>query len=400
MEIKPPGHEFKSSLGQSPGRSTVALETIFYNDYAPIYYPLINFSSLLKAHIDIGPSEEQLEEEEEDETSQYGQNVSKLVAACSNVGFMYLSNSSVSAISCAHLRVPTFYNLTELFLGDINGHGWALLPHLLESAPNLEILAFMEGFSEYTGCYAKFQNSLQHCVPTCVSSRIRDIFFEEFNGEGDEFDLVEYFLKTGQVMTKMEFSFSSSLPLEKQYSTWTKLLLMQKGTKTCRVEFRKEVTVNVVTFCLLELFLGDINGHGWALLPHLLESAPNLEILAFMEGFSEYTGCYAKFQNSLQHCVPTCVSSRIRDIFFEEFNGEGDEFDLVEYFLKTGQVMTKMEFSFSSSLPLEKQYSTWTKLLLMQKGTKTCRVEFRKEVTVNVVTFCLLGDENESQPRD
>ncbi|XP_028124188.1 uncharacterized protein LOC114321218 [Camellia sinensis] len=119
-----------------------------------------------------------------------------------------------------------------------------------------------------------------------------------------------------------------------------------------------------------------------------------------MEGFSEYTGCYAKFQNSLQHCVPTCVSSRIRDIFFEEFNGEGDEFDLVEYFLKTGQVMTKMEFSFSSSLPLEKQYSTWTKLLLMQKGTKTCRVEFRKEVTVNVVTFCLLGDENESQPRD
>ncbi|KAF5948811.1 hypothetical protein HYC85_014768 [Camellia sinensis] len=75
---------------------TPALETIFYNDYAPIYYPLINFSSLLKAHIDIGPSEEQLEEEEEDETSQYGQNVSKLVAACSNVGFMYLSNSSVS----------------------------------------------------------------------------------------------------------------------------------------------------------------------------------------------------------------------------------------------------------------------------------------------------------------
>ncbi|CAL5341764.1 unnamed protein product [Camellia sinensis] len=202
---------------------TPALETIFYNDYAPIYYPLINFSSLLKAHIDIGPSEEQLEEEEEDETSQYGQNVSKLVAACSNVGFMYLSNSS--AISCAHLRVPTFYNLTELFLGDINGHGWALLPHLLESAPNLEILAFMEGFSEYTGCYAKFQNSLQHCVPTCVSSRIRDIFFEEFNGEGDEFDLVEYFLKTGQ------------------------------GTKTCRVEFREEVTVNVVTFCLL----GDEN---------------------------------------------------------------------------------------------------------------------------------------------
>ncbi|CAL5405641.1 unnamed protein product [Camellia sinensis] len=234
---------------------TPALETIFYNDYAPIYYPLINFSSLLKAHIDIGHSEEQLEEKEEDETSQYGQNVSELVAACSNVGFMYLSNSSVSAISCARFRVPTFYNLTELFLGDLNGHGWALLPHLLESAPNLEILAFMEGFSEYTGCYAKFQNSLQHCVPTCVSSRIHDIFFEEFNGEGDEFDLVEYFLKTGQVMTKMEFSFSSSLPLEKQYSTWTKLLLMQKGTKTCRVEFRKEVTVNVVTFCLL----GDEN---------------------------------------------------------------------------------------------------------------------------------------------
>ncbi|KAL7197469.1 hypothetical protein ACSBR2_020083 [Camellia fascicularis] len=76
---------------------TPSLKTIFYNDYAPIYYPLINFSSLLKAHIDIGPSKEQLEAEEEDETSKYGQNVSKLVAACSNVDFMYLSNSSVSA---------------------------------------------------------------------------------------------------------------------------------------------------------------------------------------------------------------------------------------------------------------------------------------------------------------
>ncbi|XP_028124361.1 F-box/LRR-repeat protein At4g14103-like [Camellia sinensis] len=225
---------------------TPALETIFYNDYASIYYPLINFSSLLKAYIDIGPSKEQLEEEEEDETSQYGQNVSKLVTTCSNVDFLYLSNSSVSAISCACLRVPTFYNLIELKLGDLNGHGWALLPHLLESAPILAILAFMEGAMQN---FRSLYNIV--CVPTCVSSRIHDIFFEEFNGEGDEFDLVKYFLKTAQVVTEMEFSFSSSLPLEKQYNTWTKLILMQKGTKTCRVEFTKEVTVNVVTFCLL-----------------------------------------------------------------------------------------------------------------------------------------------------
>ncbi|CAL5402809.1 unnamed protein product [Camellia sinensis] len=218
---------------------TPALETIFYNDYAPIYYPLINFSSLLKAHIDIGPSKEQLEEEEEDETSQYGQNVSKLVTACSNVDFLYLSNSSISV---------------KLKLGDLNGHGWALLPHLLESAPNLEILAFMEvlGFLSIQGAMQNFRTLYNIvCVPTCVSSRIHDIFFEEFNGEGDEFDLVKYFLKTAQVMSKMEFSFSSSLPLEKQYNTWTKLILMQKGTKTCRVEFTKEVTINVVTFCLL-----------------------------------------------------------------------------------------------------------------------------------------------------
>ncbi|KAL7225299.1 hypothetical protein ACSBR1_020642 [Camellia fascicularis] len=229
----------------------LSLDGVKFEEIEVLRISSSTISSLLKAHIDIGPSKEQLEAEEEDETSQYGQNVSKLVAACSNVDFMYLSNSSVSAISCARLRVPTFYNLIELKLGDLNGHGWAYLPHLLKSAPNLEILAFME----YTGCYAKFQNSLQHCVPTYVSSRIRDIFFEEFTGEGDEFDLVEYFLKTAQVMTKMEFSFSSSLPLEKQYNTWTKLILMQKGTKTCRVEFTKEVIVNVVTFCLL----GDEN---------------------------------------------------------------------------------------------------------------------------------------------
>lgn len=39
--------------------------------------------------------------------------------------------------------MPIFHNLTELKLGDLNVHGWESLPHLLESAPNLETLVFL-----------------------------------------------------------------------------------------------------------------------------------------------------------------------------------------------------------------------------------------------------------------
>ncbi|KAL6999342.1 hypothetical protein U1Q18_000502 [Sarracenia purpurea var. burkii] len=158
----------------------------------------------------------------------------------------------MQAINCSHCQLPTFQNLTELKLGDLNIHGWELLPHLLESAPNLEILVVMGGISEHRGCYERFQSRLLNHAPKCFSLHFRSIYFEEFNGEEDEFDLVKYFLTTAEVLKKMEFSFRSSLPLERQFCIWMKLLSLKRFSTNCQIEFTYQVKLNIVEFCLMD----------------------------------------------------------------------------------------------------------------------------------------------------
>ncbi|KAI8552786.1 hypothetical protein RHMOL_Rhmol06G0295000 [Rhododendron molle] len=166
--------------------------------------------------------------------------------------------------------MPTFRNLTELKPGDLNIHGWEFLPHLLESAPNLEALVYMRvfvtnfvvsfvthtyhfavaltrdsfsprGSVEHEGCFAKFESSIPNCVPKCLSLHLRRIYFAEFNGEQDELELVSYFLTTAEVLREVKFRFCSSLPIEKQYGTWSKLSSLQRCSKSkyCTIHFEK-----------------------------------------------------------------------------------------------------------------------------------------------------------------
>ncbi|KAG5546440.1 hypothetical protein RHGRI_018577 [Rhododendron griersonianum] len=137
----------------------------------------MNLNSLLRAYIDVGPYVV--------ENADYDPN-------------------AIHRPSCA---MPTFQNLTELKLGDLNIHGWEFLPHLLESAPDLEALVFMRGIVEHEGCFAKFESSILNCVPKCLSLHLRRMYFEEFNGEQDELELVSYFLTTAEVLREVEFSF-------------------------------------------------------------------------------------------------------------------------------------------------------------------------------------------------
>ncbi|XP_057507257.1 F-box/LRR-repeat protein At4g14103-like [Actinidia eriantha] len=229
---------------------TPSLEFLYYDDHVAELYTVSNLSSLQTAHIDIGTSDQQVEDADDEDLTQYDQNVVDLVTACCNVDFLYLSRSSVSSIYWSSCPVPTFHNLTELSLGDLNIPGWELLPRFLESAPNLKILFFMGGFCEFRKCYAKFQSALPDCVPACLSLHLQRICFEEFNGEEDEFNLVEYFLKTAVVLRKMKFSFRSSLPPEKQFCSWSKLLSLQRFSSTCQIEFANAVKKTVVYFCL------------------------------------------------------------------------------------------------------------------------------------------------------
>ncbi|KAH7861178.1 hypothetical protein Vadar_022661 [Vaccinium darrowii] len=224
---------------------TPKLEILIYDDAVVMSYLEMNLNSLFGAHIDVGPSDYQVEKADDEDFLQHQQSVGELVAACCNVVFLYLSNITVTAIYCSSYALPTFRNLTKLKLGDLSTRGWKFLPHLLESAPNLEVLIFYEGFMEHKGCFKKFESSMPNCVPTCLSLRLRSIYFEEFNGEQDELELVSYFLETAEVLREMEFSFCSSLPIEKQYSTWSKLESFEgcSKSKNCKIHFANELVM-------------------------------------------------------------------------------------------------------------------------------------------------------------
>ncbi|KAG5546438.1 hypothetical protein RHGRI_018575 [Rhododendron griersonianum] len=168
---------------------TPLLEVLIYDDHVASSYLGMNLNSLLIAYIDVGPSDYMVEYIDDEAFQWYVQNVAELVAACCNVGLLYLSNLC-RGLTC-DFHSP-------------------------------------QGFTEHKGCFTKFESSISNSVPMCLSPHLRSIYFEEFNGEQDELELVFYFLKTAEVLREMKFSFCSSLPIEKQHITWSKI--------TCKVE--------------------------------------------------------------------------------------------------------------------------------------------------------------------
>ncbi|KAF7141831.1 hypothetical protein RHSIM_Rhsim06G0214900 [Rhododendron simsii] len=62
----------------------------------------------------------------------------------------------------------------------------------------------MRGFMEHEGCFAKFESSIPNCVPKFLSLHLRRIYFEEFNGEQDELELVSYFLTAAEVLRETD----------------------------------------------------------------------------------------------------------------------------------------------------------------------------------------------------
>ncbi|KAL6999341.1 hypothetical protein U1Q18_000501 [Sarracenia purpurea var. burkii] len=76
------GESFERILAGCPVLEDLSLDTCEFED--------------IEAHIDVGPSEKQLEEEEVEIISHYDENVAELVMACTNVDFLYLSKASVS----------------------------------------------------------------------------------------------------------------------------------------------------------------------------------------------------------------------------------------------------------------------------------------------------------------
>ncbi|KAG8379538.1 hypothetical protein BUALT_Bualt07G0099400 [Buddleja alternifolia] len=212
------------------------LEVLIYNDCTAAEYHLRKFKSLLAVTIDVGPSTEQLEKEEEyfddDGVSNLDSGVADIFTACSSTVRLYLATCAIEALQRAHVQVPAFQNLTFLALGGMTILGWKLLACLLSSAPNLESLQFEEGFHEYEGGFASFE-SLLPALPICLESKLKKIDLWVFKGEEDEMKLIGYFLKNGKVLEQLHVH---CLPYE-DITTLLRLFMFPRLSKTCQVLF-------------------------------------------------------------------------------------------------------------------------------------------------------------------
>ncbi|KAF5948810.1 hypothetical protein HYC85_014767 [Camellia sinensis] len=163
------------------------LELLHYNDFVADGYTVKNMNSLLKAHIDVGLSDEQLEEG----VPLYDSNVAEFVSACSNAELLYLSQVSMS------------------------------------------------GFLDHKGCYEIFERCMSAFVPVCLSLHLQKIKIEGFNGKKDELKLIEYFLKTARVLKRVKIRWACLYWEEKQVGIWKEVLMLPRCSKICQIELAK-----------------------------------------------------------------------------------------------------------------------------------------------------------------
>ncbi|KAK2984821.1 hypothetical protein RJ640_004646 [Escallonia rubra] len=159
------------------------LDVFMYNDRVAEGYPVLNLNSVSKVHIDIGLSDDQMEEPD---FVEYYDNVSELVMACSNADHMYLSKVCMHTVYKSFLQLPLFGKLTNLQLGGLDVMGWELLPNLLINAPNLKFFEISEGFYNDEECYARFEENMREVVPVCLLLHLKQFEIWEFGGEEDE----------------------------------------------------------------------------------------------------------------------------------------------------------------------------------------------------------------------
>ncbi|KAK3000357.1 hypothetical protein RJ639_021394 [Escallonia herrerae] len=130
-----------------------------------------------------------------------------LFRSSQSVERLTLSSSTLWALGFARQsgNLPKFSNLVNLSLGLDKGHGWKLQPYLLESMPNLEVLALADGLVPAYGAYAFNWTEPQH-VPACLLFKLKTIEIRHFDARMKTAQLMftEYLLMNAKVLETMQ----------------------------------------------------------------------------------------------------------------------------------------------------------------------------------------------------
>lgn len=204
------------------------------------YYFLDNAKSMVKAEIH----------------SIHAANVYRIIPATPIVGGVSgvkcLSLATPSFLACS---LPSFNNLKQLKVALFHCSYWGYAMELLKRSPNLEDIVLDINRSTWSKqsyvqrywpvepqpiCFSPFNPP--ECVPTCVSLHLRTISINNFMGYDDEFEVVKYLLKYGEVLKKMIITTNDFLLYDCRRMTRDKLykksLKFQKCSKTCEVEVK------------------------------------------------------------------------------------------------------------------------------------------------------------------
>ncbi|KAL8237711.1 hypothetical protein R6Q59_018792 [Mikania micrantha] len=165
-----------------------------------------------------------------------------LLKGLKNVAFLRVSNRTVESLICADRMLdlfPVFPNLTHLVVTmEIGNYTFGTFMYLLNFCPTLQSFSLSEGFS---CCMRLGENdSIWMFVPTCISSRLKNLTFKNFHANDSEIFFLKRVLKYAGVLEKMDVWWCKPQPQDlkkKKRYIMNEFEITEKSSAACIINF-------------------------------------------------------------------------------------------------------------------------------------------------------------------
>ncbi|KAK2394955.1 F-box/LRR-repeat protein [Trifolium repens] len=162
---------------------------------AAIAFIPVNLTSIVDAHVD-------LQNESSLVDGLYVVHcIFELLSGLSNVKSLNITNDTLENLihdTEDYLNLlPTFHNLTHLYVYNDSTATSKVLPNILRKTPKLEVLHVPTVVREYLDG----EDSLLNSLPCCLKSSLNQLCVLYFSGDEDEIEFVRLFLKNGPLLS-------------------------------------------------------------------------------------------------------------------------------------------------------------------------------------------------------
>ncbi|KAK9689146.1 hypothetical protein RND81_09G038300 [Saponaria officinalis] len=201
-----------------------------YNESLPERYVVRNLRSVVDAHFEVSFNDDEFEDEQD-----LCDTMLELIVSVENCKFLYLSGQCLEALTSGDFVLPVFKNLTRVKLEQGYDVSWNdVLLDFLNNSPRLEVLTLVQGRATWNSDGRDGDFILgHHPVPSCLSSRLKVINLEYFNGFRWEIDMVKCFLENANFLEQMVIHQSERNRLKEK-----QILNLPKASEACSISFK------------------------------------------------------------------------------------------------------------------------------------------------------------------